>query len=114
MSLTDAWSGIKDTSERLAAGLTAIYGWYACHASLMACVVRDMEHHAATREVMTRRAAPVIAGWREVLGGKLSAAQRPMLYLALSFHTWRTLTQEAGLKPAAAVRAMVEAVEGAG
>jgi AcrR family transcriptional regulator len=108
-----AWSGIKDASGRLTAGITAVYGWYARHASLMACVVRDMEYHAATREVVTRRAAPVIAGWHEVLGGKLSAAQRPMLHLALSFHTWRTLVQEAGLKPAASVRAMVEAIEGA-
>jgi hypothetical protein len=33
-----------------------------------------------------------------------------MLALALSFHTWRTLTREAGLKHAAAVAAMVQAI----
>jgi AcrR family transcriptional regulator len=107
-----AWSGIKDTSERLAAGLTAIYGWYARHASLMACIVRDLEHHATTREIVTLRVGPVVAGWHEVLGAKLSAKQRAMLHLALSFHTWRTLVHEAGLKPAAAVEAMIELVEG--
>jgi AcrR family transcriptional regulator len=106
-----AWSGIKTTRERLKAGLSAIYGWYARHAALMACVMRDMEHHATTREVVRLRVGPVIGGWHEVLGGKLNAKQRAMLHLALSFHTWRSLVQEAGLKPAAAIEAMVQAIE---
>jgi hypothetical protein len=33
--------------------------------------------------------------------------------LALSFYTWRTLVAEVGLKPGAAVAAMVQAIEGA-
>ena len=33
-----------------------------------------------------------------------------MLHIALSFFTWRTLTQQAGVKQAAAVTLMVEAV----
>jgi hypothetical protein len=37
-----------------------------------------------------------------------------MLHLALSFFTWRSLVPEAGLKPAAAVEAMVQAIDGAG
>src|SRR5262245_66426713 len=36
-----AWRGIADRSERLTAGLTAVYAWYERHASLMACVMRD-------------------------------------------------------------------------
>jgi hypothetical protein len=32
----------------------------------------------------------------------------------LSFHTWRTLVREGGLKPADAVGAMVQAIEAAG
>jgi AcrR family transcriptional regulator len=106
-----AWTGIKGTSKRLAAALTAVYGWYARHASLMACIVRDVEHHATTREIVTLRVGPVVAGWHEVLGAKLNAKQRAMLQLALSFHTWRTLVQEAGLKQAAAVNTMVQAIE---
>ena len=43
----------------------------------------------------------------EVLGAKLNAKQRALLHLALSFHTWRALVQETGMKPAAAVEAMV-------
>ncbi|WP_291849280.1 TetR/AcrR family transcriptional regulator [Bradyrhizobium sp.] len=106
-----AWSGITGTSERLGAGLTAVYGWYGRHASLMTCLVRDVEHHATTREVVSLRVAPVVVGWHEVLGANLDAKQRAMLQLALSFHTWRTLVQEAGLKEAAAVNAMVQAIE---
>ena len=36
-----------------------------------------------------------------------------MLQLALSFFTWRTLARESGLKQAAAVAAMVQAIVGA-
>jgi len=37
-----------------------------------------------------------------------------VLRLALSYFTWRTLVRETGLKPGAAVGAMVQAIEGAG
>jgi AcrR family transcriptional regulator len=107
------WRGVADVRERLALGLSAIYGWYERNASLMTCIVRDREHHALTQEINKLRAAPIVAGWREVLGAELSANQRAMLHLALSFSTWRTLVREAGLKQRAAVRAMVQATLGA-
>lgn len=106
-----AWRGIKDTSERLAAGLTAIYGWYARNAQLLSCVLRDAEYYALTREIAALRFGPYFKAYEEALGAKLNAKQRAMLHLALSFHTWRALVQEAGLKPAAAVETMVAAVE---
>ena len=59
------------------------------------------------------RLGPYMAAYHEVLGAKLSAKQRAMLHLALSFFTWRTLVRESGLKPAAAVEAMVQAIDGA-
>ena len=52
-----------------------------------------------------------MAGWHEVLGATLSAKQRAMLGLALSFFTWRTLVREGGLEPNAAVDAMAQAVD---
>jgi hypothetical protein len=72
--------------------------------------LRDAEVHALTREMTDMRLGPYIAGWHEVLGAKLPARQRAMLTLALSFFTWRTLTRESGLKPAAAADAMVQAI----
>ena len=108
-----AWHGIADRSERLTAALSAIYAWYERNASLMACVMRDVEHHAPTQEAVALRVAPVVAGWHEVLGAKLNAKQRAVLQLALSFFTWRTLVRDGGLTQGAAVRVMVQAIDGA-
>jgi AcrR family transcriptional regulator len=107
------WRDIADRRERLATGLRAVYEWYERNASLMACVRRDAEHHALTREIGKLRFAPFAVKWNEVLGAKLTAKQRAMLQLALSFYTWRILVAEVGLKPGAAVAAMVQAIEAA-
>jgi hypothetical protein len=53
-----------------------------------------------------------MAAYRELLGGSLTETQRAMLALALSFHTWRSLVRDGGLKPDAAAAAMVRAVGG--
>jgi AcrR family transcriptional regulator len=108
------WRGIADPGERLATGLRAIYDWYERHASLMSCVLRDAEHHALTREIGELRFGPSAMAWHEVLGAKLSARQRALLHLALSFHTWRSLVRESALKQAAAVKTMLQAIEAAG
>jgi AcrR family transcriptional regulator len=111
--MAEPWRSIEDRGERLRAGLTAIYAWYERNAQLLACVLRDAEHHALTQEISALRFGPSMAAYHEVLGARLNARQRAMLHLALGYFTWRSLVGEAGLKPAAAVRAMVKAVEGA-
>jgi AcrR family transcriptional regulator len=83
------WRAIADPAERL---------------------LRDAEHHALVREISDLRYGPGIASWHDVLGAKLKAKQRAMLVLALSFHTWRTLTREGEMKQTDAVAAMVKAV----
>lgn len=107
-----AWRGLKDRRERLTAGLSAVYEWYAGRAQLLASVLRDAEHHPLVREISQLRYGPVIAAWHEVLGAGLDARQRAMLHLALSFFTWRALVEESGLQSATAVEAMVQAIEG--
>jgi AcrR family transcriptional regulator len=107
----EPWRAIADQRERLRAGLRAIYGWYERNASLVACVLRDAEYHALTRETNDMTFGPRMAAYGEVLGVQLSAKQRAVLGLALSFFTWRTLAREGGLKPAAAVDAMVQAID---
>ena len=52
-----------------------------------------------------------MTAYRDVLGAKLTARQCPLLRLALSFFTWRTLTRESGLKQGTAVDAMVQAID---
>jgi len=105
-----AWRAIEDQSERLRVGLRAIYDWYERNADLVACVLRDAEYHALTKEIAELRFAPQMAAYYEVLGRKLSTKQRTVLRLALSFFTWRTLVRGSGLKPGAAVGAMVQAI----
>lgn len=108
-----AWRAIVDTRERLTAGLRAIYDWYERNEMLAACVLRDAEIHPLTQEIMQLRFVPIAMAWNDVLGEKLNAKQRAMLHLALSFHSWRTLSREAGLSQRATVEAMVRAIEGA-
>jgi AcrR family transcriptional regulator len=107
----EPWRAIEDPGERLRIGLRALYDWYQRNAELAACVLRDAEHHALTREISELRFGPPMAAYGEVLGAKLAAKQRAMLRLALSFFTWRTLARESGLKQAAAVALMVQAID---
>jgi AcrR family transcriptional regulator len=109
----EPWRTIEDSRERLRIGLRAVYGWYERNADLTACVLRDAEYHALTREIVELRFGTPAAAYREVLGAKLNARQRAMLRLALSFFTWRTLAREHGLKQGAAVAAMVQAIDSA-
>lgn len=110
----DAWSGIDGRTERLTTALDAIYAWYGRNASLLSNVMRDVDRHPMVQEIQRTRAQPVVKAWHEVLGAGLTAKQCALLHLALGFFTWRALVKEAGLAPAAAVQAMVEAVERAG
>lgn len=107
-----AWRSIKDRDERLRAGLAALYAWYERNAELVACVLRDAEYHSMTKEISDLRFAPYFSAYHAVLGARLTARQHAMLALALDFFTWRNLTRQ-GLKRAAAVAAMVQAVAGA-
>jgi AcrR family transcriptional regulator len=107
------WRAIEDRDERLRTGLGAIYAWYERNAGLAACVLRDAESHPLTREVTELRMGPYMAAYQSVLGTRLTAKQRALLQLAVSFQAWRTLT-DAGLKSVAAARLMVQAIGAVG
>ena len=109
----DAWRGVAGRTERLTLVLTTIYEWFARNEQLLSNVLRDVAHHPLVQEIQKLRAMPVIKVWHEVLGADLAATQRPILHLALGFHTWRSLVRESGLDTAAAVTAMIAAIEGA-
>lgn len=107
----EPWRAIEDRRERLTTGIRAIYDWYNRHASLMARVLRDAEHHAPTREINRMRFARPFAEWKQALALGLDDQQRAMLGLALRFFNWRHLSQEAGLTQEAAVSLMVLAID---
>lgn len=110
--LPDAASGpaITDLRERLLHGLGELYGWYARNEALLACVLRDAEHHPLTREIADLRFGPVMASYGKVLGAGMSARQRALMAVALRFPSFRTLVQDARLSPRAAAETMTDAV----
>ena len=108
------WSEIPEVRARLCAGLAAVYGWYARNAELAACVLRDAEHHAMTRDITALRFGPPMASYRQVLGSGLTQRQRLLLAVALNFHSWRTLADEGGLSPADAAEIFADAIDSAG
>lgn len=110
----EPWRRIEDRAKRLRAGLGEIYAWYERNAALAGCVLRDAEQHDLTREITSLRYGPYMTAYQDVLGAGLTAKQRAMLQLGLSFFTWRTLARDGGLKRAAAITVMAQAIDGAG
>jgi len=106
------WAEVAGVRERLLAGLSAVYGWYARNEELAACVLRDAEHHALTREITEMRFGPPMTIYREVLGAGLASGQKALLAVALNFHTWRTLSHEARLSPGQAAEVIADAIAG--
>ena len=107
----EPWRAIADRRERLRAGLRAVYGWYGRNAELAACVLRDGEHHALTKEIIELRFGPYMRAYHEVLGAGLGTNQRAMLGLMLGFHAWRSLVRETGLEQGIAVDVAVQVID---
>jgi AcrR family transcriptional regulator len=110
----EPWRTIADRRERLRAGLGAVYGWYARNAERAACVLRDAEHHALTKEISEMRFGPSMRAYCEVLGAGLGPEQGALLGLMLGFHAWRALVRGSGLAQGAAVEVAVRAIESVG
>lgn len=104
------WGAVEDARQRLRTGLSEVYGWFERNADLATCVLRDIEVHPLVQETAARSFVPSVTKWHAVLGEKLTAEQRPLLHLALSFHSWRTLVQESGMESAGAVEVMVNVI----
>ncbi|HET7203327.1 MAG TPA: helix-turn-helix domain-containing protein [Steroidobacteraceae bacterium] len=106
----ESWADIENVRERLRQGLSAVYGWYARNDELAACVLRDAEHHALTREIAELRFGQPFADYRQVLGAGLTPPQQALVAVALNFHAWRTLAHETPLSPTAAAELFADAI----
>jgi AcrR family transcriptional regulator len=106
----EPWQTVADPAERLRRGLSELYEWYARNAALLGCVLRDAEHHELTREIAGLRFGPYMAAYRQVLGAELSAPQRALLEVALSYFTWRSLTGDGGQDTPTAAATIAEAL----
>ena len=89
--------------ERVRRGLEKFYGWYERNAQQAACVLRDAEHHALTREMVELRMAPAIRDAAKLLSEGLSERSKIVLGVALDFACWRVLGPSLGPKKAAAL-----------
>ncbi len=104
------WRSLNDPKARLRAALSELYDWYARNAELTACIMRDAQYHALTRDVTELRIGPVMAAYAEVLGQGLGPLGAAALRLALGFTAWSTLVRDAGLTQGEAVSVMVRAI----
>jgi AcrR family transcriptional regulator len=105
-----AWDSIRDPAQRLTKALTALYAWFARNEAVFSAVLRDAEHHAILRDVMDKRFGAPLGAIAASLSPGLGARGKAALTLAMSFHSWRTLTRDAGLKPSTAVELMARTV----
>jgi AcrR family transcriptional regulator len=104
------WMAERDPAARLTAALTAIYTWFAETEAMTAGVLRDAEVHPVLREVSGLRFGVPFSAIHTSLAGGLGSKGKAALWLAISFHTWRTLARDARLAQKAAVAVMVHAV----
>lgn len=106
----DSWAYLNTHEARLIAALTAVYAWFAANEAMTANVLRDAETSDNLRQVAQQRFGVPFHAIHDSLSDGLSAKGKAALTLALSFHTWRTLTRDAKLKPKEAVAVMVAGI----
>ena len=97
----EAWLALPKGRDRLRQGLGELYGWFARNESMAACVLRDVEVHQPTREIVDLRMRPTFERVSEVLAEGLNASAKALLHVALDFSCWRALrSADQGADPA--------------
>lgn len=104
----ERWRELPAGRERVAEALAQLYGWYQRNVGQAACVLRDAEHHALTREMVELRMKPTFERAAELLAEGLPERAWPLLAVALDFHCWRNLA--AAQDPAGAAALMAAAL----
>ena len=104
----EMWEALSPGRERLREGLAQVYGWYQRNAGQAACVLRDAEHHALTREMVELRMKPTFERAAALLAEGLPERSRALLGVALDFSCWRLLAP--AHDPAGAADLMADAV----
>lgn len=104
------WKRLPPGPARLQRGLGELYGWFERNSQQAACVLRDAEHHALTREMVELRMKPFFVEAATLLGEGLGARSRGLLAVALDFACWRALREANGGEDAAVL--MCDAILG--
>jgi AcrR family transcriptional regulator len=103
---------IADGRERLRAGLTGLYSFYAEGEPMMEKVVRDAAVHELTAETARMRGSAMVE-LRQALAEVVAPAGSPprvaaLLDLVLDFTTWQALVRRGGLSKQEAVDLAVD------
>lgn len=106
----DQWRTLPPGRERIRHGLEQLYDWYERNGQQAACVLRDAEYHALTREMVELRMKPAFEEAADALGEGLNDRSSALLGLALDFACWRTLSRTH--TPATAAALMSDALLG--
>jgi AcrR family transcriptional regulator len=104
----DELRNIPPGRARVCLGLELFYGWFERNAEHAACVFRDAEHHALTREMVELRIAPTFQQAEDIMGECQPERSRILLGVALDFGCWRILRE--GCAPADAAALMSDAI----
>jgi AcrR family transcriptional regulator len=96
--------------KRIRRGLELVFAWYSDNEDHAACVMRDSETHALTRQMVELRIAPAFARAAELIGEGLPDRARALLGIALDFGCWKLLKTSLNVREAAAL--MTDAITG--
>lgn len=100
----ESWRSIGEAETRLRTGLTETYAYHRATRRMISHVLADARDHpvmAPYHEHWRRAVEVLLEPWRA--RGRQRTYLRAAIALALSFDTWRTLSQEQGLTDAQAV-----------
>lgn len=106
----EALRSLSAGSERVLAGLTRFYEWFARNDALAGCVLRDADHHELTQRITALRMTPSFEAAAAIMGENLGARAVVLLAVALDFPCWRTLARS--FAPADAAVLMRDAIIG--
>lgn len=123
MPAAGPWSEVRDPGDRLVLGLRELYGWYASNETMLRNVLHDIDPTAPVPtepDLFEMRMADLHAaladGWVDqgdggdgALGRR--AALEAVIWHAIAFETWRSLTSR-GLSTAQAIGLLVAVVRG--
>lgn len=101
----EEWAVRPPGRRRVSEGLAELYTWYRRNSGQAACVLRDAEHHALTREMVELRMKPAMERAAGSLGEGFGDRARELLHVAMEFGTWRVLSLTHDPRSAAALMA---------
>jgi AcrR family transcriptional regulator len=113
------WMDIRDPRRRTESALTALYSFYRETEPMTGKVMRDAQVMPVLASILESAFVPYVTAVRDDLasawerGGRVNAAVRAAIMLALRFETWSTLAHVEGMSDDSAAALAVAMIRGA-